>query len=167
VVEQWRALGLRPREFAAIHVRRGDKIEGEHYIDASGKKTHGTPEGEMTPLSIYIDLIREHGREVSTIFVMTDDYRAVEELRDLVPPLQVRTLCSENALGYRNDQFYRRPHAERIQSIEGLLAEVRIASQSALFLGPYKSNLSLFVANVHWDPTRCVSVDSQREWMPS
>ncbi len=121
----------------------------------------------MIPLSTYIDLIRQHAREVSTIFVMTDDYRAVEELRELVPPQQVRTLCSKSASGYRNDQFYRMAPAKRVQSVEGLLAEVRIASQSALFLGPYRSNLSLFVANIHWDPTRCVSVDAQREWMPS
>jgi hypothetical protein len=166
VAEQWRALGLQTREFAAIHVRRGDKIEGEDYIDASGKKVHGNPEGEMTPLSTYVDLIRQRAREVSTIFVMTDDYRAVEELRDLVPLLQVRTLCSKNASGYRNNQFYQMARAQRIQSVESLLAEVRIASQSALFLGPYKSNLSRFVTNIHWDPTRCVSVDAQREWTP-
>ena len=167
VAEQWAPLGLQPREFIAIHVRRGDKIDGEHYIDPSGKKIHGHPEGEMTPLSTYIELIRQHAREVSTIFVMTDDYRAVDELRALVPPLQVRTLCSKNVSGYDNNQFYRMSRAERIQSIEGLLAEVRIASQSALFLGPYKSNLSRFVTNIHWDPTRCVSVDGQREWIPT
>jgi len=112
-------------------------------------------------------LIRQHAREVSTIFVMTDDYSAVEELRDLVPALQVRTLCSKNASGYRNDQFYRLSYAKRTRSLEDLLTEVRIASQSALFLGPYKSNLSLFVMNVHRDPTRCVSVDGQREWIPT
>jgi hypothetical protein len=166
LAEQWGALGLQTREFAAIHVRRGDKIEGEDYIDASGQRVHGNPEGEMTPLSTYLDLIRQRAREVSTIFVMTDDYGAVEELRDLVPPQQVRTLCSKNASGYRNNQFYRMSRAKRIQSVEGLLAEVRIASQSALFLGPYKSNLSRFVTNIHRDPTRCVSVDAQLEWTP-
>ncbi len=166
IAEQLGALGLQAKEFAAIHVRRGDKIEGEQYIGASGKEVHRNPEGEMTPLSTYIDLMGQHAKEVRTIFVISDDYSAVEELRDLVPAQQVRTLCPKNAAGYYNDRFYRMSRTKRIQSHEGLLAGVRIASQSALFLGPYKSNLSRFVANIHWDPTRCVSVDAQREWTP-
>jgi hypothetical protein len=54
---QWRKVDLRQREFVAIHVRRGDKIEGEDSNDGSGR---GSPEGEMTPVSTYIDLIRRH-----------------------------------------------------------------------------------------------------------
>lgn len=160
---QWRKVDLRPREFVAIHVRRGDKIEGEYPNDGSGR---GSPEGEMTPVSTYTDLIRRHAPTASTIFVITDDYVAVEELRYLAPKLRLRTLCPKSAAGYRNREFLGRPRAERIQAIERLLTEVRIASQSSLFVGPYKANPSRFVANIHWDPARCVSVDALREWTP-
>ena len=46
-------------------------------------------------------------------------------------------------------------------AIERLLTDVQIALQSALFVGPFKSNVSRFVANVHWDPARCVSADER------
>ena len=85
---------------------------------------------------------------------------------DLATSFHVRTLCSKDAVGYRNDQFYQMSLEERTQSIERLLIEVRIASQSAYFLGTFRSNLSLFVTNVHWDPTRCMSVDLS-EWIPA
>lgn len=160
---QWRKLDLRPQEFAAIQIRRGDKIEGEGYVDAFGQLVI---EGETTPISTYIDLIRECAPAINTLFVLTDDYAAMDELRSLAPKLRLLTLCPEESAGYRHREFLQRPLEDRTKDIERLLTEVQVASQSALFVGPFKSNLSRFVTNVHWDPARCISVDEWRQWTP-
>jgi hypothetical protein len=144
---RWRKIGLRPHEFVAIHIRRGDKIES--YIDASGKLVI---EGEKTPISTYIDLIRKFAPAINKLFVLTDDHAAMDELRSYAPKLGLFTLCPEDSMGYRNNEFLQRPLKDRIKAVERLLTDVQIASQSALFVGPFKSNVSRFVTNVHCDP---------------
>ena len=161
--EQWRKLDLRPQEYAAIQIRRGDKIEGEGRRDAFGRLII---EGETTPVSTYVDLIREYAPAVNTVFVLTDDYEAMDELRSLVPKLRLLTLCPEESAGYRHREFLQCPLEDRTKAIELLLTQVQVASQSALFVGPFKSNLSRFVANIHCNPARCISVDEWRQWTP-
>jgi hypothetical protein len=160
---QLKMIDLRPKEFAAIHIRRGDKIEGEGYVDACGRLVI---EGETTPISDYINLIRKFAPAIKTLFVLTDDYAAMDELHSLAPELRLLTTCPKSSTGYRNREFLQRPLEERTEAIERILTDVQVASQSALFVGPFKSNLSRFVANVHWDPARCLSVDELRQWTP-
>jgi hypothetical protein len=61
--------------YAAFHVRRGDKIKG--YNSARGLMV----EGEDARLSAYIALLDRKAPEIKSIFLMTDDYRAADELR--------------------------------------------------------------------------------------
>jgi hypothetical protein len=160
---QWHKLNLQPRKFGAIHIRRGDKIEGEGYVNASGQLVI---EGESTPISTYLDLVRKWTPSINALFVVTDDYAAMGELRSLAPKLRFVTLCPEESAGYRNREFLKRSLEDRTKGLDRLLTEVQVASQSAFFVGPFKSNLSRFVANVHWNPERCISVDKWRQWTP-
>ena len=161
---QMRRMRLRPGAFAALHVRRGDKIEGDPgHTDAAGNVVI---EGEATPMAVCLELILAAAPTTDTLFVLTDDYAAIRELRALAPRLRLVTLCPRTSTGYRNRDFLQRPLAARTAALRRVLAEVQIAAQSALFAGPYKSNLARYVANIHRDPARCVSVDALRKWTP-
>jgi len=159
-------LRLTPRDYVAIQVRRGDKIESYDVVNAAGRRVPAAPEGELTPMSAYLELVRQHAPQANTVFVMSDDYRAVEEFQNLAPDLRVATRCQARARGHRTTGFNRRLVGARLRDIDLLLEEVRIAAQSAFFLGPYKSNVSRFVANIHWRPTHCLCVDSMKTWTP-
>ena len=50
-------------------------------------------EGEKTPISTYIDLIRKFAPAINKLFVLTDDHAAMDELRSYAPKLGLFTLC--------------------------------------------------------------------------
>jgi hypothetical protein len=78
-------LGLAQDDFAAIFIRRGDKCIRESVV---------------IPTKAYVKEVLEKWPACRTIFVQTDDYRAVEEVRSLVSEgVRVVTTCPENKLG--------------------------------------------------------------------
>jgi len=147
--------------YAAIHVRRGDKVEG--YM--VGKELRR--EGEATGLETYLSLIRAKMPEIRSIFVMTDDYRMVDALRQIAPELAIETLCPPDFVGYRQPDFSSLPVEVRTNYVRGLLAEIAVAARSTIFVGGYLSNVARYVALVHRDPAMCFSIDRQKKWLAS
>ena len=156
-----RRLALTPEGYAAMHVRRGDKILG--YRSRSGALTI---EGEDVPLGHYLDVIRDRAPGIDSVFVLTDDYGVIEELGAMEHGCRVVTLCPPDERGHDAARFNGYPVGRKRRTIERLLAEAQIASQSALFVGGYKSNVARFIVNVHRDGARCVSIDSSKDWTP-
>jgi hypothetical protein len=146
--------------YAAIHVRRGDKTLG--YMEGQQLVI----EGEATALDIYLALLRQKGPLIKTLFILTDDYTAVEEFRAAAPEYNILTLCDPSERGFH--QFSTRPPAagDRRRSIRRLLQEVDIAARSSLFLGGFKSNVARYIALTHRSPACCFSVDQMRKWKP-
>ncbi len=78
-------LNLVSKRYAAIFIRRGDKI---------------VQESVYVRTRIYVEELVKHYPEVETIFVQTDDYRAYEEIKSLLPPeIRVVTTCPPTKLG--------------------------------------------------------------------
>jgi hypothetical protein len=73
--------------YVSIFIRRGDKLLQENLYVSS---------------EVYVDLALS--KNPSVIFVQTDDYRAFEEIRDLVhaknPSIRVLTKCSKEKCGF-------------------------------------------------------------------
>jgi hypothetical protein len=152
-----RTLGLESGKFAALHVRRGDKIRS--HVRAGGRIAN--PEGEDTPASAYVEALRNHGSAVRSVFVLTDDASYVAQLRVAAPALQFYTLAAPDDAGHGEAEFNARaPHRKR-SDIERLLVEVEIAAHSAPFIGPYKSNVSRHIVNRHMRPEACHTIDSR------
>lgn len=79
------SLGLVADEYAAIFIRRGDKCVSESVV---------------IPTQAYVNQVLSHSPDVKMIFVQTDDFRAVEEVRALLPPgIEVVTTCPPEKLG--------------------------------------------------------------------
>jgi hypothetical protein len=148
------------RPFAAFHIRRGDKVDG--YI-INGRLIR---EGDNIASSAYVDLLNCRAPEVRSIFVMTDDYRCVEEVKTAAPGRIVHSLCLPSERGYRQDEFSASDVEQKRDSLKRLIAETEIAAASSLFIGGFKSNVARFVTLWHHQPRRCVSIDGQKRWSP-
>jgi hypothetical protein len=146
-------------EYAAFHVRRGDKIQ-------TFQNRLGEPvvEGEYIDASSYLTRLREVNSSLQTIFVMTDDYSIVNELSELDPTIRIKTLCPPSQNGYFQHIHTRLPREKKVAEVQQLILEAEIASQSKAFIGCYKSNVSRYIAMMHRDINSCSSVDSLLSW---
>jgi hypothetical protein len=148
------------RPFAAFHIRRGDKVGG--YV-INGQVIR---EGDDIASSVYVDLLNRKAPEVRSIFVMTDDYRCVEEVKAAATGRIVHAFCLPSERGYQQDEFSALDAGQKRTSLKRLVAEANIATMSDLFIGAFKSNVGRFVALWHHEPRRCFSVDGQKRWLP-
>lgn len=149
-------------DYAAFHIRRGDKILGS-LVD--GKRT--IPEGQDVPVSAYVALVRQKAPSLRTVWVMTDDYSTVEQLRSIAPDLEFLTECRPDQRGYEQTQFSAMPVDAKLAERRSLIAETEIAAKSTIFVGGFSSNVDRFIVLRHQDPKACFSVDREKKWYPA
>ncbi len=144
-------------DFCAAHIRRGDKIAKRP------KNGRMWSEGDDTPPEKYVELMRAHAPGTKHVFVLTDDYWAVEQLKDPSYGLRVSSLCPPEIGGHDQPTFNAQPVEWRRAVVERLLVETQIAAQSGFFTGGFKSNVARYVATIHSNPGRCISADSRTD----
>lgn len=147
--------------FAAMHIRRGDKTDG--YMDG---KQQLVIQGDDVDPRTYIDMLMLKSPEIKSIFVMTDNFRMIEDLKLAGPGYSISTLCNPEEMGYYQPAFSSLEPEQKADRIQRLIAETQIAAASSVFLGGYRSNVARFVRLRHARPDRCFSVDSQKRWLP-
>ncbi len=149
-----------PKDYVALHIRRGDKVGDED---------------SFYPTELYFERLEERVPLGNRgIFVMSDDYAAVEEVhRYLVSrgrTNQVLTLCRPVHTGFSvkdlqagkcfagGDReildeagFRRYAWAETNR----LLAETLLAAQASVFVSTQGSNVGRTVRHLHPDPEAC------------
>lgn len=119
------SLGL-PRDYIALHVRRGDK----------------TAESSYTPLKSYVAAVERLGRNSPAVYVATDDSSVLEELRSLIGRrLEVVSLASASAKGHYEGAFNSLSPSQRRDRVELLLVELEILARSDFFIGSSPSNV--------------------------
>jgi len=146
-----------PGDYVAIHVRRGDKVGDEDM---------------QYPVERYFEELGQLQNE--TIFVMSDDYGAVDEVRDYLRSRhrgnRVATLCRQEHAGFdiwklraaesfaggnrpfEGQEEYRRYVWEETNR---LLAETVIAARAMRFASTFGSNVGKTVWYLHDDPDAC------------
>ena len=155
------ALGLGGVPFAAIQLRRGDKVEG--YDNGKGQFVVETQVADFAAYAECLDKIAPGMREV---FVITDDYTAVEEARAGYPHFRFHTLCEPHERGYFHIAQQGATAEVKLANLEKLLITVIIAQGSEAFVGTYWSNLSIGVYLVHPHQDRCAAMDLAKPWPP-
>jgi len=146
--------------FAAIQLRRGDKTNGYYVGDKLVK------ESAESPIASYVTLLRQHAQKLSDVFVLTDDYRAFEEIVVLAPEFNFQTYCPQSDAGYVHPEFLALPESEKRSRLEKLVKSVDICGQAEIFIGPFHSNPSRFVPLIKGTRKGCFSTDHRRHWMP-
>jgi hypothetical protein len=146
-----------PSRYMAVHVRRGDKVGDEDIF---------------YPVEMYLDRLELGGDEV--VFVMSDDYRAVAEVREAMVARglkgRVATLCRSEHTGFDiwklraggafagsdrdldDRQAYRRYVFEESNR---LLAETAIAAGADRFVSTWGSNVGRTVWYLSDSPDSC------------
>jgi hypothetical protein len=149
-----------PKPYAAIHVRRGDKVDGFNW------KGRFIVEGEDIPIENYLHTLTTIMPGVKNLFIMTDDYRIVESIRSTDHSYNVFTLCDKDEHGYRQYDFNSNEDLSKADAVKRLIAEVQIACNSKVFAGCFKSNVSRYIALMHQNPRHCYSLDNLKDWNP-
>jgi hypothetical protein len=143
--------------YVAIHVRRGDKVGDEDVF---------------YPVELYFEDLGRFRDE--TVFVMSDDYRAVIEVGEYLESHgranRVATLCRPTHTGFSVHKLRRRESfAGDDRGMEGeedyrqyvfeetnrLLAETLIAASASRFVSTFGSNVGKTVWYVHDEPDEC------------
>lgn len=127
-----------PKEYAAIHVRRGDKAT----------------EVQHTPVQDYMDKLGDGCRN---LFVATDDYSVVEEIRELYPEWVIWTLCTTSERGYMQSAADKESVEEKERNMITLFATIEVLNNATKFVGTYSSNIGMFMGMRN--PSICRGVD--------
>ena len=128
-----------PDRYIGIHIRGGDKFV-EH---------------EIEPIQKYFSLVSD--LTINNLFVLTDDYTIIEQIKATYPSWNVYTLCHENERGYFHDQFVNQPfESQRLRLIK-LFASMEVLNRSLQFIGTFSSNPGMFMGMRN--PSICTGVD--------
>ncbi len=134
-----------PSNYLSFHIRRGDKVYGEW------------KEADVIDTKKFANTYTEnHNGE--DLYILTDDYSVIIELKKLLPETNIITLCQPEENGYNNYEFTNSSIEIRSQKIIKLLAEITICKNSKYFIGTYTTNLSRVIALLR-DENNCLGID--------
>lgn len=117
-----------PNSYVACQIRGGDK-----FIEYS-----------LLPVELYIEKIKE----ISTlrdVFVLTDDFRIITQLRELAPEFRWYTLCQEKEEGYYNSSFAKTEPKLKQEQMIRFFASIQIMESATTFLGTITATPSIVI----------------------
>ena len=145
-----------PKSFSCFHIRRGDKVGEKLYT-----WTHKTGRTESKRFE-FCDYLK-HCEDIETIFIMTDDYKCIQETREYISdnnlPHKILHLTNESQDGHsetlniQNDRRYSK------QELVQFFAEIEIAKLSDIFVGTRSSNVYRYIMNTCTTNTQFISLD--------
>ncbi|WP_302773810.1 hypothetical protein [Parabacteroides johnsonii] len=119
------SLGL-PSEYIGFHIRGGDKFL-EHKIE---------------PIENYFS---RNETCIKNVFVLTDDYTVISNIKKMYPDYSVYTLCEVSEHGYFHGDFINQDTAYKRRKLIRLFASIDILAASKLFIGTFSSNLGMYL----------------------
>ncbi|MBN9318929.1 MAG: hypothetical protein J0I28_04495 [Caulobacterales bacterium] len=153
-------LGLANEPYVALQLRGGDKTAG--VVNTKGLLTI---EGDTVDDAVYAARIAEAGAKAKVILVITDDHDAFERFAAAMPAHRCVTNCPPELRGYFHEDRMGLDRASQTRDAARMIADVKLAAEAELFLGPYRSNPSTFTHLLR-DGRASVSVDRQQVWAP-
>lgn len=132
-----------PSAYVSMQVRGGDKFI----------------EFPLLSVDAYIRRLRELS-PVKDVFVLTDDYRVITELREKAPDYRWYTLCQPTENGYYNDALAKTDPMEKRRKMIRFFASIECLKASSLFLGSITTNPSCFIASLKYPDVHFVDIDT-------
>lgn len=130
-----------PEKYLGFQIRRGDKQQ----------------EIEFTGVELYFRKASERSA-VRNVFVLTDDYGVIDELRNAFPEWTIYTLCRPDERGYVHNDFFSKSRTDIYTDTVKLIANIDILKNSELFVGAFSANPSMFLGML-MPREKTVSVD--------
>ena len=130
-----------PNEYIGLHIRRGDKFVEQDLID--------------TPC--YLDKAKEISN-IRDIFILTDDYNVISEIKKTNKEWNIYTLCKETETGYDHSKFMQENKSTIKDALINLFTSLHILGCSTYFIGTFGSNPGMFLG-MKMSPEKAISVD--------
>lgn len=130
--------------YVGFHMRDGDKSVEVDIIDPD----------------VYIAKA-EGLSDVRKAFVLTDNYRVMEELQEKHSEWKFYTFCEESERGYVHDDFHKNNKDFVRDGHLKLFSSIEILSKSELFVGTFSSNPAMFIG-MRMPLDKCVGVDFEK-----
>lgn len=125
-------LGL-PEHYYSIQFRGGNKI---------------LEQTDLLTVDKALEKIEDMNLKIESLFVLSDDYKYVVELKEKRPLWKIYTLTKENESGYNNLDFPKKPWEEKRQEMIKLFAMVKICLESDLHLGNEQTNVNSYIRSL-------------------
>lgn len=132
IADKIKEAGL-PQHYSSIQFRGGDK---------------DTEFVTLMDVDSVLDAIDRNGIHIEHLFVFSDDYRAVERIRERRPEWTVYTLTGKDERGYYNADFQKMEWEAKRKEMIKLFAMVEICIASDLHLGCEQTNANTYIKNV-------------------
>jgi hypothetical protein len=123
-------------KYISIHVRRGDKINENPYCK----------------LIDYVNIIKKN--ETKNVFIMTDDVSIIDDFKNILPDDYTIFSNENNNLNgfelcklHTSSNTFENCYSKEVQYniLCNLFAEIKIAEESELFIGDFRSHVSVFI----------------------
>ncbi len=121
------ALSL-PTDYVGTHIRSGDKVT----------------EAKLSPVNDYISYIK-NVTTLKDVFVLTDNYNIIKEIRSDYSDYKTYTYCHENEKGFSEGEYNLMNKDAKKKITIKLLTDIEILSKSSVFVGTLSSNVGIFV----------------------
>lgn len=145
-----------PKSFSCFHIRRGDKV-GEKLYEWTQRT--GRTESKRFEFCDYL----KHCEDIKTIFIMTDDFRCIQEAREHINnnnlPHKILHLTNESQDGHSETLNIQNDRSYSKQELVQFFAEIEIAKLSDIFVGTRSSNVYRYIMNTCTTNTKFISLD--------
>lgn len=137
-----------PEEYFSVQIRGGDKsIEYKNLMSCQD----------------VIKGVKNQGIEIKNLFIFTDDFQFIEEMKILKPEWNIFTLTKENERGYVNAEFQKMEWKEkRLRTIK-MFAMIEICLLSKIHLGCGQSCIDSYIKSLKKDMGGYIEVFNDRE----
>lgn len=123
-------------KYIGMHIRGGDKYKEEIVF-------------EYREYFEKLKLINHSS--INTIFILTDDYSIIMNIKSEYPEYTIFSLCEKSENGYHNTQFNTYNPTIKKNQLLKLFTSVDLLIKSELFIGVYNSNPDVFIDLVRSD----------------
>jgi len=117
-----------PEHYIGMHIRGGDKFI----------------EYEKVEVDKYIDIALQKS-DLRDVFLLTDDYRIIIQMRKDYPTWNFFTLCDENERGYFHTEFVNSNTEYKKNKIIKLFSSVDVLNKAEHFIGTFSSNPGMYL----------------------
>lgn len=101
---------------------------------------------------------------IRNLFVLTDDWSIIQNIREHYPDYKVYTLCEETERGYFNRDFMKQAPEYKRRKLIRLFSSVDVLANAKLFVGTFSSNPGMYLGMRVPSISRGVDFDNWRIW---
>jgi len=117
-----------PSDYVGVHIRSGDKAT----------------EAKLSPVYDYINYIKSIS-SLKELFVLTDDYNIIKELKKDFTDYNFNYLCEEDEKGFTEAAYNNMNKEAKKTSVIKLLIDTEVMYRSSVFVGTFSSNVGVFI----------------------